>query len=168
MEGQERVGPTKATTGVVSEYFGSDGEKDLTILYMVEDGYVTRLFGSGDRRHFLSQEQGFLPRLLKPDLTWSNSLFPIGPFFHITQTHRTSLEAGVVLVPAGHYSNCIRIETEAVYKDDSSNDAGTRRLRYVDWYAPNVGLLKTLVLESGFFGTEIGRVELLSFGDSRS
>jgi hypothetical protein len=88
--------------------------------------------------------------------------------FHITQTHWTSLEAGIVQVPAGHYSNCIRIETEAVYKDDSSNDAGTRRLRYVDWYAPNVGLVKTLVLESGFFGTEIGRVELISFGDSRS
>jgi hypothetical protein len=43
---------------------------------------------------------------------------------------------------------------------------GTRRLRYLDWYAPNVGLVKTLVLESGFFGSETARVELLSFVDS--
>jgi hypothetical protein len=71
-----------------------------------------------------------------------------------------------VQVPAGHYSNCIRIETEAVYKNDLSHNAGIRRLRYIDWYAPNVGLIKTVVSESGFFGAQIGSVELLSFSDS--
>jgi hypothetical protein len=61
-----------------------------------------RGFGLGDRSQVLFQERGFLPRLLKPDLTWSNSLFPFGPLpegFFVIQNHRTSLEAGVVLVP---------------------------------------------------------------------
>jgi hypothetical protein len=168
--GQERVSAPNAATGMVSEYSGSDGTRDLTILYMVKNGYVSRSVRSRDSRQIMSEEREFLPLLLKPDLTWSNSLFPVGRFvkgFHITQAHRTSLEAGVVLVPAGHYSNCIRIDTVAVYQDDSSK-IGARQLRYVDWYAPNVGLIKTVVLESGFFGTEIGRVELLRFRDSRS
>jgi hypothetical protein len=167
--GQERISTANASGGVVSESSGSDSATDLTILYRVEDGYVTRSLGLGDGRHIMSQERGFLPRLLQPDLNWSNSLSPVGDFvegFHITQTHWTSLETRIVQVPAGHYSNCIRIETEAVYEDDSANNAGTRRLRYLDWYAPNVGLIKTVVSETGFFGTEIGRVELLKFGGS--
>jgi hypothetical protein len=62
-----------------------------------------------------------------------------------------------------HFSNCIRIETEAVYSDSSSKQDGVRKLRYLDWYAPNVGLVKT----SGLFGSETARVELLSFVDSQ-
>jgi hypothetical protein len=169
MVGEERVSTAQAAGGVVTEYSGSDGESDLTIRYKVEDGYVTRLLSLRDGRRILSQELGFLPRLLEPDLTWSNSLSPVGEFvdgFHITQTHRTYLESDIVVVPAGHYSNCIRIETEAVYKNDLSHNAGIRRLRYTDWYAPNVGLIKTVVSESGFFGAQIGNVELLSFSNS--
>jgi hypothetical protein len=166
--GQERIGPAGAASEVVSEYSGSNGKGKSTIFYVVEDGYVSRVFGLGDRSQILFQERGFLPRLLKPDLTWSNSLFPFGRLpegFYVIQNHRTSLEAGVVLVPAGHFSNCIRIETEAVYSDSSSKQV--RKLRYLDWYAPNVGLVKTLVLKSGFFGSETARVELLSFVDSQ-
>jgi len=169
MGGQQRVSTENPSSGVISESSGSDDATDLTIFYKVEDGYVTRSLRLGSGRPIMSQEIGFLPASLKPDLTWSNSLSPVGSYlqgFHITQTHWTYLEPGVVQVPAGNYSNCIRIETEAVYKDDSSNDAGTRRLKYVDWYAPNVGLIKTIASESGFFGKEIGRVELLRFGGS--
>jgi hypothetical protein len=157
---------------VVSEHFGSDENGDVMIVYTVAGGYVTRTFGLDNRNQALFEEGRFLPRQLKPDLSWSNSLFPLGHrpgVFHITQTHRTSSEADVVLVPAGHYSHCIRIETEAVYEDNScSKKCGARRLRYLDWYAPNVGLIKTLVFKSGFFGSELARVELLNFVGSRS
>jgi hypothetical protein len=170
MGGQERVGTANASSGVVAEYSGSDGASDLTIFYAVEDGYVTRSLGLGDAKHIMSQEREFLPSLLKPDLTWSNTQSPIGHFaegFHVTQTHRTSLESAVVIVPAGHFSNCIRIETDALLRDDlSPRTPGTRELKYVDWYAPNVGLIKTTVKESGFFGAQTGSVELLSFSDS--
>lgn len=137
---------------------------------MIEGGYITRASDLDDHGRILFEERRFLPQVLKPDLTWSNSLFPFDRMpeaFRVTQTHRTFSEADEVAVPAGHFSHCIRIETEAVYRDSSSKEDGARRLRYLDWYAPNVGLVKTLVLESGFFGSEIARVELLSFVDSQ-
>jgi hypothetical protein len=131
---------------------------------------VTRLIPFGDGSQTLSEEQEFLPRLLRPGLTWSNSVSPFGALpegFQLTQTHRTSLETGTVQVPAGSFANCIRIETETLYNTNSPAKAvSARRLKYVDWYAPNVGLIKTLVFEGGFFGGEVARVELLSFGDS--
>jgi hypothetical protein len=56
--------------------------------------------------------------------------------------------------PAGHDSSCIRIDTEGVFKDDTYHNVRVGRLRYVDWYVPNVGSIKTVVSESGFFGAE--------------
>jgi hypothetical protein len=173
-EGLEGAHSANSTGGLVSEYSGSDSKSDFTIRYAFKDGYVTRSFGTGQREQNFLQEAGFLPRLLKPNLTWSNSLNPFGdliPGFHLTQTHHTFLEASVMVVPAGRFSNCIRIETEAVYtmeNDKLIQKNDVRRLRYVDWYAPNVGLIKTVVLENGFFGKEIGRVELIAFGGSHN
>jgi len=40
------------------------------------------------------------------------------------------------------------------------------KLKYVDWYAPNVGLIKTEVWERGLFGRKVGNVELQTFGGS--
>ena len=168
--GQQQGDSAMGGHSAVAESSGTDHERNLTILYKVEDGYVTRLIPFGDGSQTLSGEQEFLPRLLKPGLKWSNSVFPFGSLsegFQLTQTHRTSLENATVQVPAGNFTNCIRIETEAVYKANSSAKAiSARRLKYVDWYAPNVGLIKTQVLETGYFGGEVARVELLSFGDS--
>jgi len=155
--------------GVVSEHEGSGGENNLTILYSVENGYVTRIFDFGGSSGVQVRERRFLPSLLKPDLTWSNWTFPFGPFpegFHLAQTHHTALETNLVEVPAGSFSNCIRIETRVAYEGNLSEHIRPRRLKYLDWYAPNVGLIKTVVLESGYFGDEVARVELLSFGDS--
>ena len=172
--GLKHVSSANDSGGLVLEDSSSDGKGNFTIRYTVENGYITRSFRFGDPEQILFEERRFLPRLLEPDLTWSNSYFPFGHLpeaFHLTQTHRTFLEPAVVQVPAGDFSNCIRIETETLYAAnsyDSHQARGNRRLRYVDWYAPNVGLTKTLLLESGFFGKEIARVELLSFGDSQN
>ena len=37
------------------------------------------------------------------------------------------------------------------------------QLTYFDWYAPNVGLVKTVALEGGPTGPEMDRVELVRF-----
>jgi hypothetical protein len=161
--------PNDIGGGVVSEHEGAGGENNLTILYSVENGYVTRIFDFGSSSGVQFSERGFLPLLLKPDLTWSNSAFPFGPFregFHLTQTHHTVLETNLVLVPAGSFSNCIRIETQVSYEGNLSQHLRPRRLKYLDWYAPGVGLIKTVVRENGYFGDEVARVELLSFSDS--
>lgn len=160
--GIEHLASPKAAGEVVSEYSGPDGTGASTNIYVVEGGYITRA----------STERQFLPRLLKPDLTWSNSLFPFGDLanpFQVLQKHHTFLEPDEVVVPAGRFSGCIRIETDAVYQRKSLEHNGSQQFRYLDWYAPNVGLVKTLFLmKSGFFGfeTEISRLELLKFAES--
>ena len=84
--------------------------------YAFEGGYITRTerVGAGPTS-FQFQEQGFLPRYMRPDQMWSDTLSPAA-FLKITQHHRSFLEAHVVVVPAGRFSDCIRIETEASYE----------------------------------------------------
>ena len=153
----------------VSEGPLSGGASRSTILYVTEGGYIDRVSLDGGPTWIRFEEARFLPQLLKPDLTWSNSLFPfghLGAAFHIEQYHRTFLESDDVVVPAGRFPGCIRIETEAEYQGNSSQSAPSLRLRYIDWYAPNVGLVRTVVFKRGFFNSEIARVELLSFAKS--
>ena len=167
---KERIAAPGAAGAVVSEYSGPTGTGKSTIVYLAQRGYITRLLSMGDNSWIPFEEHEFLPQLLKPDLTWSNSLRPfelVDESFHVTQTHRTFLESDVVAVPAGHFSRCIRIETDALYQDDNSKTIRPRRIRYIDWYAPDVGLVKTLVLKPGFFGSEIARIELVNFANSQ-
>jgi hypothetical protein len=166
--GAGHIDTLKAAGQAVSESANMNGGgRESTFLYVMEDGYLTRVSSVGVQV-WASYERRFLPQYLKPGLTWSNSLYPFGRLpgaFYITQAHRTFLEAGDVVVPAGRFSGCIRIETDAVYGPPRKD--GVLRLKYVDWYAPNVGLVKTLVLKSGWFSNpEVSRLELLSFADS--
>ena len=143
------------------------GDRESTFLYVMEDGYLSRVSSVGVPA-WASYERRFLPQYLRPGLTWTNTLFPFGRFpaaFHVTQTHRTFLEAGDVVVLAGRFSGCIRIETDAVYGPPRKD--GVLHLKYVDWYAPNVGLVKTRVLKSRWFSdSEVAHLELLTFADS--
>jgi hypothetical protein len=151
----------------VSEGSLSGGASKSTIVYVIEGGYINRVSVDGPT-WIRFEETRFLPQLLKPDLTWSNSIFPfghLGAAFHVVQHHRTFLESGEVVVPAGRFSGCIRIETEAEYQRNSQS-ATSLRLRYIDWYAANVGLVRTVVFRGGFFHSEVARVELLSFAKS--
>jgi len=152
---------------VESEYSGPTGTFNSTLIYFPEGGYLTRQSRINKTSQVALAERAFLPQLLKPDLTWSNSLvlFEQQPdIFHVVQTHRTFLDTRIVEVPAGHFSGCIRIETSALYQSNSSESNPPLRLKYLDWYAPHIGLVKTLVEQSGLFGRELARVELLNFG----
>ena len=166
--GAGHIDALKAAGEAVSESANvHGGDRKSTFLYVMEDGYLTRVSSVGVPS-WASYERRFLPQFLKPGLTWTNSLFPFGRFplaFYITQTHRTFLEAGDVVVPAGRFSGCIRIETDAVYGPPRKD--GVLHLKYVDWYAPNVGLVKTRVLKSRWLSeSEVARLELLTFEDS--
>jgi hypothetical protein len=150
---------------VESEYSGATGVLDSSIIYVHEHGYFTRQLII-NRSAWMTAETAFLPEMLKPNLTWSNSLVPFGQqpgTFHVAQTHRTFFDSGIVKVPAGHFAGCIRIETTALYQTSSHGNLPLQ-LQYIDWYAPHVGLVKTLVEHSGLFGSEVARIELLSFG----
>jgi hypothetical protein len=167
--GSRRVGSDESTGEVESLYYGPTGTLSSTIIYLSEDGYLTRQSRINKNVRITLSERAFLPQLLKPDLAWSNSLVPFdqqSDMFHVVQTHRTFFDSKTVEVPAGHFSGCIRIETVAVYESDSAVNL-PMRLEYLDWYAPHVGLVKTVVRQSGVFGSELARIELINFGNSQ-
>jgi hypothetical protein len=168
--GARRAGPGESAGEVESEYSGPTGTLNSSIIYFPEGGYLSRQSRIGKSAQIALAERAFLPQVLKPDLTWSNSLvlFDQQPgIFHVVQTHRTFFDSKTVEVPAGRFSGCIRIETAALYQSNSSGSNLPLRLSYLDWYAPHIGLVKTLVEQSGLFGSELARVELLNFGYSQ-
>jgi hypothetical protein len=155
---------------IESEYSGPSGMFSTTIHYVPEGGYITRQSGNIESGRALFAERAFLPQVLKPDLSWSNSLVPFQDepgAFHVTQLHHTYFERADVVVPAGRFTGCIRIETQALYQNDSSQPVQSLRLKYVDWYAPRVGLVKTVVMKSGFLGSELARIELVNFAQEQ-
>jgi len=179
--GSAYLSQIKGSGEAVSEYSAHYGAR--TLVYLREGDYISRLTHLDGPTPILLEEKRLLPELLKPDLRWSNFLFPFGPnSFHATEHHRTFLEANDVVVPAGRFSGCIRVETEAAFQGDGPGlllkyidwyapDVGlikTSTLKHgsIDWYAPNFGLVETLASRSGFFDAEILRVELLRFGNS--
>jgi hypothetical protein len=165
---------------VVSSYSGFDGSRavraellqsnpiemtEVEVRYVVEGGYITRVETVGGATGIHFEERSFLPQNLWPDLEWSNTLSPFEhspiDILEISQNHRSFLETDDVVVPAGHFTRCIRIETEASYH--SLAKIGDHKRYFTDWYAPDVGLVKTLVFSGRPGGHEIARIELLRF-----
>jgi hypothetical protein len=161
----------KAVSFVVDESCSLACEGGRPLMYYAKDGYLSRVSplrydgekidGSSFGR---SEEAQFLPVHLMPNMIWSNVTYPYAGLFGSSfgQKHRTFAENKLIEVPAGRFSGCIRVETQATRKDAH----GGRRdfqLSYIDWYAPSVGLVKTLALEGGPEGLETERVELIRF-----
>jgi hypothetical protein len=140
---------------------------EIDTRYVIENGYISRLATLGGPTSIGLDEHNFLPQYLRPDRAWSNKLSPFDQLadeiLTITQNHRSFLESREVVVPAGRFTTCIRIETRASY----SSPAGLGGKRYfTDWYAPDVGLVKTRVASGGPDGPELARIELLRFAKS--
>jgi hypothetical protein len=173
--------PSLNITGqVVEEYYNLDRGGTRPIVYVTKDGYLTRLSGLEYTKEDIrtpawgrSEEGEFMPAHMVPEISWSSTIFPFGHMpdaFDIRQTHRTVFEEDDVLVPAGRYAGCMRIDTFATYEGGSfSKNHRDSNLLYRDWYAPHVGLVKTEVLERGGDGPRMELVELLKYVDpSRS
>jgi hypothetical protein len=175
--GEKYVPSLKVTGSVVDESYSLARGGTRPLVYYAKDGYISRLSALDyDQKKIeapswgRSEEAQFLPLRLLPNLTWSNVIFPYGHLsgaFDINQTHHTYAESKDVLVPAGHFAGCIRIETLAMYEGGAYTRRDHQlRLAYIDWYAPNVGLIKTIALQGGPGGPEMERVELVSFNVS--
>jgi hypothetical protein len=179
--GEQYVPALKLTGAVVQEFYNLDRAGLRPIIYTRKGGYLTRLSGLDYVEHQIkppvwgrSTDEDFLPQRLAPNQSWENKLFPYGKLpgsFHVTQSHQSFVEARVVVVPGGTYSGCIRIETRARYEGGAyAQERQALELEYVDWYAPNVGLVKTVAYEGGPGGPEMERVELIRFdsGEKRA
>lgn len=172
--GAQYVPALKLTGMVVEEFYNLDRAGLRPIVYLDESGYLTRLSGLDYQNNRIitptwgkSEEPNFLPAHLTPNMAWDNTLFPYGKLpggFDVTQAHKSFVEPAVVSVPAGHFIGCIRIETRARYEGGAYAEAKQNlKLTYEDWYAPNVGLVKTVTHQGGPQGSEMERVELMRF-----
>lgn len=164
---------------VVSDYSGLDGSRavradlpqtypaertEVETRYFVKNGYITRIENLGGAAGIRFEERAFLPQYLWPDRIWSTSLVPFEPspgeILTLTQSHRSFLEKHQVAVPAGRFSGCIRIETEVSYHSPGEAD---HKRHFTDWYAVDVGLVRTLVRADEEHGPEMARIELVGF-----
>jgi hypothetical protein len=178
VDGPQFVPALKLTGQVVKEFYKLDRAGLRPVIYYEKDGYLTRLSGLDYDHDKIkapvwgrSEELNFIPEKLTPDQSWSNKLFPYGKLpgsFDIVQSHQSFMERNTVAVPAGHFDGCIRIHTEALYEGGPYSDQKeTLKLVYEDWYAPNVGLIRTIAYQGEVGGPEIERVELVRFNPGR-
>jgi hypothetical protein len=172
--GIKYVPALKLTGSVVDESYSLERGGTRPLVYYAKNGYIARLSALDYNQKSImapswgrSEEVQFLPLQLGPDLNWTNVIFPYGHLsgsFSINQSHRTFAETKQIETPAGRFNNCIRIETQANYEGGMYARKKQRlQLTYLDWYAPNVGLIKTVSLEGGPTGPEMDRVELVRF-----
>jgi hypothetical protein len=172
--GNKYIPSLELTGSVVQEFYDFDRGGMRPIVYYERRGYFARFSGLDYEMREIdspmwgrSEEMDFLPERLAPDQAWNNTLFPYGRLpgsFNITQSHQTFFDPNEIMVPAGRFGGCIRIETAARYHGglyDQQKQA--LALSYEDWYAPNVGLVLTVAHEGTPNGPEIERVELLHF-----
>ena len=172
--GNEYVPALKMNGDVVEEFYNFAGGGVRPILYYSKDGFITRMSGLDYEKKQIvipvwgrSTEDNFLPLRLVPDLKWSNQLFPFGKgpgTFGIVQEHRSFPETSEIVVPAGHFAGCIRVETSSHYQGGMYQYKNpSMSISYVDWYAPGVGLVRTIAHEGDINGDEMERVELIRF-----
>jgi hypothetical protein len=172
--GQKYVPSLNITGEVVEEYYNMDRGGTRPIVYITKNGYWTRLSGLDYSKEDIqapawgrSEEGEFMPAIMTPGANWKSQIFPFGHMpgsFDIRQLHHTFFEPADVIVPAGQFTGCMRIETEALYEGGSYAKIGKPlRLVYEDYYAPRVGLVKTMALEGTAQGPELERVELIRF-----
>jgi hypothetical protein len=172
--GRKYVPALKLTGSIVNESYSLARGGTRPLVYYSKNGFITRLSALAYSEKAIqgpswgrSEERNFLPLHLAPNQSWKNVIYPYGHMagaFEITQSHRTFLETREIDVPAGHFTHCIRIETNAQYEGGAYAQRGEHlKLAYIDWYAPNVGLIKTLALEGGPKGPVMERVYLVSY-----
>lgn len=156
---------------VVDENYEIERGGVRPVLYYSNQGYLNRLSGleyAGKRIEFppftLSIEHQFLPIDMQPRETWSGPIEPFGDIPKaptISQSHRSFAEANDVITQAGDFKACLRIETEARFSGGAYEQP--MLLNYLEWYAPGVGMVKTLAKKGGFEGEVVESVELLKF-----
>jgi hypothetical protein len=172
--GMKYVPSLNVTGEVVEEYYNMDRGGSRPIVYVVKDGFLSRLsgmeFGQDDIQTPVwgrSEDREFLPSRMAPNVRWNSTMFPFGHLpdsFDIRQSHVTAFENDDVVVPAGRYSGCIRIDTRATYEGGQYAKAKKpANLLYRDWYASNVGLVKTEVMEGEDGSQRMELVELVKY-----
>ena len=116
-----------------------------------------------------SAEERFLPDGFGNHLAWDSvtTAYDLGggTGYGVQQTHWIVPEPAIVEVPAGRFVGCMRVETVALHagRHDGAYDGEPVVLYYSDWYAPNVGLIRTLQSNRPGGGPPMSQIELVAY-----
>jgi hypothetical protein len=160
---------------VVDEQYGDVGETErFPVVYCIEDGFLHRVMSLEYKGETLednglrSGELKFLPMDLPRAGAWEGITnayrLPDGSGFEVEQLHRVVPTPERVVVPAGDFAGCVRVETTAIHSavSDSGVHTGPRVVYYYsDWYAPGVGLVKTQ--QRGTDDAVLATIELIRY-----
>lgn len=176
VRGERFVAAAGRRCRVVDEtYTGFGGGFAHPVAYCRRGGFLDRVMsieyqGTRLRDNGLkSVERRFLPVVLAPGISWEGLTnayqLPDGSGYVVRQVHRAMLERDVVEVPAGRFQDCLRVETKALHNARNRERVigPTVIFYYVDWYAPGVGLVKTLQTARRGEAQPISQIELLSY-----
>jgi len=133
----------------------SAGER-FPVVYCAEGGFLHRVMsleyrgGALEDNGLRSGEVKFLPTDLTHIHAWEGRTnayrLSDGSGFDVEQYHQVASDPERVVVPAGEFPHCVRVETTAVHSAIGADGEpiGPRFVYYYsDWYAPGVGLVKT-------------------------
>jgi len=153
----EFKGPNRHGCRIVDEHYGDRPSDERTpIVYCTEGGFLHRVMSLEYRGESLadnglrSGELKFLPLDLEGTHTWEGRTnayqLSDGSGFEVRQLHQVYVEPQPVVVPAGKFEHCARVETTAIHSATAPDGSavGPRIVYYYsDWYAPGVGLVRT-------------------------
>lgn len=143
----------------------------LPILYYFHEGYLVRnsnhAYGDNERTNLVSTGtigESFAP-VLPPDLA-SQSVNPSeewqevwggawGEEAQLSTLYRFGPEQEPVVVTAGTYTDCLRVETQLVRTSG-------RGFHYTEWYTPGVGMVKSTATDL-VSGKTVEQKELVAF-----
>jgi len=145
------------------------------VAYCRMDGFLYRAlsleYHGGEVREIGlgSKEERFLPVAFGTSLAWESvtTAYDLGGGngYGVQQTHWVVPDSGLVEVPAGRFTGCVHVETVALHagRHAGANEGEPIVLYYSDWYAPDVGLIRTLQSNRPDGGPPLAQIDLLAY-----
>ena len=133
------------------------------------------VFANGDLRDadLDRDDEKLLPTDPGKTVEWESEVglfdVPDGSGYALHLVGRAASTDASVTVPAGTFDGCLLVDTTILPRTGrpGSDEGSPDFFRYLDWYAPGVGLVKSIAT-SGSASDPVSTIELISFRDGRS
>lgn len=151
-----------------------NGPDEMELSIWVTDGdWLNRVYLQYDGKELVPQvgfeDRKILPVHLRAGMSWESRTLMIGESADGGHAHRHRLEreSAPVVVPAGTFRDCLRVDTESVVKALGVGDDRPEEeivYTYREWYAPKVGLVRMESWGNRERTDERSKTELVEFG----
>ncbi|MGH7895823.1 MAG: hypothetical protein ACREQL_14215 [Candidatus Binatia bacterium] len=151
-----------------------NGPDEVELSVWITDGdWMNRVYLQYDGKELVPQigfeDRKILPVHLRAGMSWESTTIAIGEAEDggYAHRHRLERETAPIVVPAGTFRDCLRLETESVVKaPGEGTEPGDQEIVYLyrEWYAPKVGLVRMESWGDRERTDERSKTELVEFG----